>query len=67
MQAAELIRTSFFMPRAQRERLQAITDETGSPLSFQIRRALDIYLATNPAAARSHTPARDDTGWEDRQ
>ncbi|MDR3633354.1 MAG: hypothetical protein P4L84_05915 [Isosphaeraceae bacterium] len=58
MPARELIRTSFFLTHAQRERLKLITEQTGSPLSFQLRRALDMYFADRDPGAGNLTPAR---------
>lgn len=37
-------RTNLYLGKRQKERLQALADETGIPLSEHVRRAIDRYL-----------------------
>lgn len=53
---SELVRTSFFMTKTQREQLKQITEATGAPLAFQLRKALEQYLESQSQVEINITP-----------
>jgi hypothetical protein len=46
----EIVRMTFCIRRRQLERLRELSETTGTPISWTIRRALDDYLAGDEAA-----------------
>jgi hypothetical protein len=48
-----LKRTSLFVGLDQLEELRKISERTGTPVSFMIRRGVDLYLRTYPVDNRN--------------
>jgi hypothetical protein len=49
----EATKITVFIPTAQKEALDRLSDETGAPYTVHIRRALEAYLGVSPTKPKS--------------